>query len=826
MTGRLALLVKAAALLALACTGLAAWGAARGRLPDLRGSLLAVGLLFAGVTVRVRTRLGAQQLEVTWGQAALMLALVLLPPAWVVLLTPVGVGLGLMFRQPAVKAVYHIAVYTIAGAVGAAIVGLAQPYRPDRLSGMVAVVAAGVIGGLIIHVSVAVFVAVAQDIPITASWRAGEGLQLLSTAGNVTAAAVVIVLAQRDPRLVAALPVVGLCLHQGYVGRLRGREARILAQRQLRAVSAFTGDPDETLVASRAAAEIADLLAAEVVDVELYARDGRPATLHRHSRRGQPWSGPLERAPAVAGRLVTQVPVSDGPHLLGLIRVWLADGDANLRLSNRDEIAVCTFAVAVQTAVANARTHDRLRRIAERQTYQATHDRVTDLPAHDLLLDHVDSCLARIRAGGTQAPVAACVIDIGGLHEIVCTLGRGAAQRLLSHAADQLRGGAAPEDYPAQLGADSFAVFLQPAHEPERLRAHVLSLLAAIGQPVRLDAGGAQVRLNAAAGITYCATPAATSAAELLRQATLALDHARSVGLETGCYEPAHDMPGPSALVLAAELRTGLDRHQFELQYQPVVDLTHYWPVAVEATVRWLHPTRGLLRPEAFLPALHHSPRDHVRFVGWYLDQALSERSRWAHEDLPIAVNLDARSLLDQGLVDHVARAIGRAGLAPDQLMIELAETATLSTLDTVDHVLAQLRYLGIRLAVDDFGTGHTSLARLLRLSATDLKIASELVTDMLKSEQAATIVRAAIDIGRGLGQQVTALGVATAEQAAALRDLDCPAGQGRHLVPPLTSARLRAYLAEAPRKPASTAADVIVLQARRPSTADHRHRP
>src|SRR5256885_6970399 len=106
MTGRLAVLVKAAALLALVCTGLAAWSAARGRLPDLRGGLLAVGLLFVGVSVRVRARLGGQHLEFAWGQAALMFALVLLPPAWVVLLTPVGVGLGVGFRQPAVRAVY------------------------------------------------------------------------------------------------------------------------------------------------------------------------------------------------------------------------------------------------------------------------------------------------------------------------------------------------------------------------------------------------------------------------------------------------------------------------------------------------------------------------------------------------------------------------------------------------------------------------------------------------------------------------------------------------------------------------------------------------
>jgi diguanylate cyclase (GGDEF)-like protein len=824
MTGRLALLVRTAALLALVCVGLAGWGAARGPLPDPRAGMLTVALLCAGVAIRVRTRVGAQQLELAWGEAALMLALVLVPPAWVVLLTPLGVGLGLLRRQPAVKAVYNVSIYTIGSAAGAAIAALAQPLGPGSVSGMVALVAAGVVGGLITHVAVAAVIAVAQDIPVTASWRAGEGLQLLSTAGNTAAAAVVLVLAHRDPLLVAALPVLGLSLHQGYVGRLRSREERTLAQRQLRAVNAFTGELDEALVASRAAAEIVNLLAADVVEVELYARVGRPATLHRHPRRGQPWSGPPERAPDVAGRLVTQVPISGGLHPLGLIRVWLAGGDASLHLSIQDDVAIRTFAIALQTALANAETDDRLRKLAERQDYQATHDQVTALPTHDLLLDHVESRLARPRARGTETPVAACVIDISGFREIVSTLGRAAAQRLLRHAADQLRARAAPGDYLAHLDGDSLAVFVQPAHEPEQLRAHVLSLLAAIGHPVRPDPAGTEVSLDAAAGIAYCATPTATTAADLLRQATVALDHARSLGVEASFYEPEHDTAGPSALVLASELRTGLDRRQLELQYQPIVDLTHYWPLAVEASVRWLHPTRGVLRPEEFLPVLHHSPSDHARFVRWYLDQAVSERSRWGHEDLPIAVNLDARSLLDQGLVDHVARTLGRAGLAPDQLTIELKDTATLSTLDTVDHVLAQLRYLGIRLAVDDFGAGHTSLARLLRLPATDLKIASELIIDMLKSEQTATVIRAAIDIGRSLGHRVTALGVTTAEQAAALRDLNCPAAQGHHLIPALTPARLHAYLAEAPRKPTSTPADVILLQTRRPSTAsDHR---
>jgi diguanylate cyclase len=817
MTGRLALLVKAAVLLALIPAGLAVSSAAHTPLPGLRAAVVVIAVFGAGVTIHVRTRIVAQRLELGWSEAALVLSLALVPPAWAVLLTPVGVGLALAFRLPAAKAVYTVSAHTLASAAGAAVVAVAGPYRPDSARGVLALVLAGVAAGLVSHAAAAIFVAVAQDIPVSAGVRARFDVQVLSTAGNVTAATVTLGLAHRDPRLIAVLPVVGLCLHLGYLGRLRSQEERTLAQRQMRAVSVFADDMDEALVAARAAVEVANLLAVDVVDVEVYGRDGRAATLHRHARRGEPWSGPPDRAPVVAGRLVTQVPVAGDPYPLGLIRVWLAGGDPGVQLSKPDEVAVRTFAAALRTALANARTHDRVRAAAERQAYQATHDRATDLPTYDLLLEHVERCLAGVRDAGADTAAAACVIEIGGLREIARTLGRTAGQRLLAHAADQLRRAAAPGHYAAHLGGESFGVFLQPARDPEQVRARVLGLLTAVGAPVRADPGGTEVSLDACAGIAYCAP--ATSAAELLRRATAARDRARDAGLRVAFYEPACDSAGPPAFVLASELRAALDRREFEVLYQPIVDLAHYWPVGVEATVRWLHPVHGLLRPEQFLPALHRTPVDRARFVRWYLDHALAERARWGPEDLPVAVNLDSRSLLDDGLVDHVARAIGQAGLAPDQLTVELTETAEPSSVDAVDDVVARLRYLGTRLAVDDFGAGPGSLARLLRLPATDVKIAAELIIDMLKSEQAAALVRAAIDIGRGLGRQVTALGVTTAEQAAALRDFDCPAAQGRHLVPALTPSRLRAYLAEAPRPPASTAADVIVLETRRPTS-------
>jgi diguanylate cyclase (GGDEF)-like protein len=814
--GRLVLLVVVAAAVALVSAALAGWAAASGPSLQVGRGLLCIAVIYVGVSVHLRTRLGAQRLELSWGEAAMMLALTLVPPAWVVLCTPVGVGLRLVGRQPAIKSVYNLSSYTVAAA-GAALVSSTQPYAAGNLSALVVLALAGLVGGLITHVAVAGVIAVAQDTSLLASWRAGAGLQLLSVAGNVATALVVIVLAGHDARLIAALPIVGLCLHQGYMGRLRGREERTAAQRQLEAVDALAADLDEAAVASRAAAEIADLLAADVVEVELFAASDRDAVVYQHCRRGVAWRGDPGQVPTAVGRLLAQVSIAGTGDPVGQIRVWLAGGSADLQLSTGDQVAVRTLAAAAHTALANARAHERLRMIAERQTYQATHDRITGLPVHDLLIEHVDRHLARARADGAAGPVAVGIVDISGFRETVRTLGRAAAHHLLSHAAERLGAAVAPGEYLAHVGGDSFAVFTETPG-PEHVRERMLAMLSAVSTPVRLEEGGAQVSLDATTGIAYCATPAATGGAELLRQATVALDQARTIDLQVAWYDPAADLASPPALVLASELRAALVKHELELHYQPIIDLAGGYPVAVEALVRWRHPDRGLLRPMDFLRVIQRSPRDHAKFSRWYLDAALRERSQWGDDrDLPIAINVDKRSLLDEDLVGQVADALDRAGIGPDQLMFELAETA-LSGLDS-DDVLSGLRTLGIRLAIDDFGTGYGSLTRLLRVPATNLKIAPELVADMLASEQATALVQAAINIGRTAGLQVTALGVTSADQAGALSALGCPAGQGRHLGLPLSSALLRRYLATAPDRPtAGRNADVIPLQSRRAS--------
>lgn len=765
-----------------------------------------------------------------------MISLTLAAPAWVVLATPVAVGVRLVRRQP-IKSAYNISIYTLAWAAGAAIVAVAGP-ATDSLRGLTVLALAGAVGGLISHVAVALVISVAQETSFTASWRAGAGLQVLSTLGNVAVALVVVVLARHDPRLIAAAACLALCAHQGYVGRLRGREERTAAARQLHAVNALAADLDEAAVTARAAAEIATLLAADAVEIDLAATAAGPGTVYQHRRRADAWAGLAGQAPPVAGRLVAEIPIIGSGEPVGRIRVWLAGGSAGyLRLSERDQVALRTLAAATHTALANARAH-------AQQTYQATHDRITDLPTHDVLLTRIDQHLADVRAGRADGPIALAVIDITDFREIVRTLGRPAAHRLLTHAADRLRATVVDGEFVAHVGSDSFAVYLHPAGQPdplpapagalldgrpgwgdpERIHGRVLALVNAIADPVRLEAGAAQVSLPATAGIAYSDTPAA-SGAELLRQATVALDDARNrVNTQVGWYDPGADVAGPSALILASALRAALDRDELELHYQPILHLTEGWPVAVEALIRWRHPTRGLLRPSQFVPVLQRSPRDHAALVRWYLDHALRERAHWGADlDLPIAVNLDARALLDRDLVGRIAAALSAADLPPSQLICELTETAALSPLDTVDWTLADLRALGVGVAIDDFGAGHSSLTRLLRVPATSLKIAAELVNDLLVSDQAEILIRAAVDIAHHQGLQVSALGVTTTAQANALVELGCPAAQGRHLVRPLTSGPLRDFLNQAPPRPADHAADIIPLQTRRSATSQPR---
>lgn len=805
---RLPVLIWSAAVVAAGC--LAAAGATAAVRPVPRPLLLAgcLALLYAGTRFHLSIRFGAQRVELAWGEAGVVLALAFVPAPWVVLLTPAAVLLHWAGRQPAVKTVYNVAIYTAAAAAAAVIATLAGVTRPVGGADLLVLTAAGVVSGLITHVAVAVVIAVVQDVSVWATWRASAGLQVLTLAGNLGIAAGVLILARHDPRLVVALPPIALCLHQGYVGRLRGYQERVAGQRKSVAVGRLTADLDEPGVVRRAAEEAAGLTAADIVEVELAATADAPGALYRHHRGRDPWLGAPGEAPPLPARRVAQVAISgDGRAPVGELRVWLASGAPDLRLHDRDEQALQILATTTAAALGNARAH-------ALQTRLASTDRLTGLPTRPVLLERVESTV-HTQPRGRLTPVALLVIDLSGYRDIIRTLGHDLAEHLLVRTGSQLREALADGEYLAHIGADDFGVYLDDARGPAHVRTRAVRLLAAVAEPYPLDIG--TVTLDAAAGIAYSPTPV-VSGAELLRQAVVALDHARAEEIPVKFYDPAADaLGGPSAVVLASELHAALDEgDQLLLEYQPIVAIPSGAPIAVEALVRWMHPTRGMLFPPEFMAVLEHSP-DHGRFVQWQLDQALHTRANWGGRNVPVSINLASRCLLDRSFPEQVTAALDRAGLAADQLMIELAETDTMTSAFPILAVLTELRLLGVQVALDKFGAGFSSLTGLLRLPATHVKIDSEFVHDLLNNnERAAAVVRVAVEFGRSWDMHLVALGVPSDDHVAALTRLGCDAAQGRHLAAPMSAHLLPDYLDNAPAAPPPPDAHVITLDSRR----------
>lgn len=638
----------------------------------------------------------------------------------------------------------------------------------------------------------------------------------MTLAGNLALAVGVLVLARYQPAAVVVLPVAVLCAHQGYVGRLRGHQEREAGQRHAAAVGRLTADLDEQGVVRRSAEGACRLASADAVDVELPGPDPSvPAVLHRHHRQGEPWTGDPAHAPALPAQLVTTIPipVSDG-RAAGQLRVWLASSASDIRLGSGEEAALLSLATHTGAAVSNARMH-------AHQTYFATHDRLTRLPARPLLVERIE---APLRAGGTGGcpPAALLVIELTGYGEMLRTLGHDVAEDLLVRTARRLEIASARDEFVAHVGRDNFAVYLPDAVSPAHVRQRGLSLLSAVTRAIQLDATDlptTRVTLQAVAGAAYSTIPVG-SGTELLRQATVALDQARAINIDLDFYDAAADeFGGPAAVVMRSELHAALAEGQLKLHYQPIIHLPSDAPVGLEALLRWHHPTKGLLYARQFLSVLERSP-DHAAFVARQLEQALAVRATCGDRDLPVSVNIAARCLLDSRLPDQVAAALAHAGVPANQLMLEIDEADPLLTqIGLVGEVLTQLRLQGVKLAIDGLGTGNCSLFGLLKVPATHVKVDGYYVQHMLVDHEASAVVGVGLDLGRRAEFRFIATGVDAEEQLTALRQRGCDLAQGPHLVRPLLPDQLPLYLAAAPQAPAPED-NVVALDSHRRTPA------
>jgi diguanylate cyclase (GGDEF)-like protein len=432
-------------------------------------------------------------------------------------------------------------------------------------------------------------------------------------------------------------------------------------------------------------------------------------------------------------------------------------------------------------------------RADEQLAFLATHDPLTGLPNRTLILDRVEQMLAR--SARSQTPVAALFIDLDNFKSINDTLGHGVGDELLEAVAARLDGVVRGADTLGRLGGDEFVVIseqLSLAAGPELIAER---LLEALKQPFNLGADKeTRVTVTASIGI---AVGDHTSAEELLRNADIAMYRAKWDGknryaiFETGMQDTIQDR-----MELEMDLREALENDEFFLAYQPTLDLSDMRPTGVEALIRWKHPVRGVVQPDAFIPLLEETGMI-VEVGKWVLDEACSQGAAWHAAGYPIgmAVNVSGRQLDTDQLIADIEGALSSSGLDPAALTIEITETTLMRNVEETARRLAAIKALGVRIAIDDFGTGYSSLAHLQKFPVDALKIDRSFISGLTRNEEGETLIHTLVQLGKALSIETFAEGIEQQQELSLLKDEQCDSGQGFLFARPLDVAATEAFL-------------------------------
>jgi diguanylate cyclase (GGDEF)-like protein len=453
------------------------------------------------------------------------------------------------------------------------------------------------------------------------------------------------------------------------------------------------------------------------------------------------------------------------------------------------------------------RVDEELTRREEELAFLATHDPLTGLPNRTLILDRVEQMLAR--SARNQTPVAALFIDVDNFKGINDTLGHGVGDELLRAVASRLAGVVRHADALGRLGGDEFVVIaeeLSLAAGPELVAER---LLEALGHPFKLGEEG-EIRLTVTASIGV-AMGQRTSAEELLRDADIAMYRAKWDGKNRyAVFESGMQDTMQTRMELDMDLRDALAREEFVLAYQPTFALTEMTPTGVEALIRWEHPTRGLVQPDAFIPVLEETGLI-VEVGRWVLREACRQASAWrqAGHVIAIAVNVSARQLDSDELVADVEAALADSGLEASALTIEITETTLMRNVEDTIRRLGEIKRLGVRIAIDDFGTGYSSLAHLQQFPVDALKIDRSFIASLRDNKEGETLIRTLVQLGKALSIETFAEGIEQQDELSLLKDEDCDHGQGFLFARPLDPAAIEAFFAAAAQKltPGVTAA-------------------
>ncbi len=440
-------------------------------------------------------------------------------------------------------------------------------------------------------------------------------------------------------------------------------------------------------------------------------------------------------------------------------------------------------------------------RSAARIAYMAQHDALTDLPNRVLLRERLEHALAGTRRGGR--PLAVLMLDLDRFKEINDTLGHPVGDALLKAVAGRLRSCTRERSSVARLGGDEFAVIedvTDPAIEATALAERIQKALSA-----PFDLGDHQVVIGTSIGIAIAPSDGVHSD-DILKNADLALYRAKGGGRGSHrFFEPEMDRLMHERRNLERDMRNAIVNGEFELHFQPFVDLRSYEISGFEALLRWHHPARGLISPADFIPLAEETGAI-VALGEWVLGAACAEAASWP-AGVRIAVNLSPAQFRSKELVPAVVRALADSGVAPHRLELEVTETVMMQDSEAASATLGQLRKLGVRIALDDFGTGYSSLSFLQKFPFDKIKIDRSFVNALLDTrDEARLIARAVVRFAVSLGKTTTAEGVETEAQLAILRQEGCTEMQGFYFSRPKRSSDIAALWYAQDAKAASAA--------------------
>ncbi|HZS58696.1 MAG TPA: EAL domain-containing protein [Gemmatimonadaceae bacterium] len=440
---------------------------------------------------------------------------------------------------------------------------------------------------------------------------------------------------------------------------------------------------------------------------------------------------------------------------------------------------------AVVGAVIAFRDVSERKRLEAQLTHQAFHDALTGLANRALFRDRVEHALTRTERHASG--VAVLFLDLDNFKAINDGLGHAAGDRLLCAVAGRLMSATRGHDTVARLGGDEFAILLEAVHDDAEALAVVERVEAAMRAPVQLDAKD----VIASASIGIARGGSASRADELLRNADVAMYRAKARGgASHAVFVPEMHAALLDRLELEADLRRAVEREEFRLVYQPIVELSTTRCVGVEALVRWNHSERGQVMPAEFITLAEESGLI-VPLGRWVLQEACRRGAKFVpsadgSEPLSISVNISGKQLQHPGLADDVMAALEDSGLAPERLVLEITESVIMQDTESTLRKLRSLKSIGIRLAIDDFGTGYSSLSYLQRFPIDILKLDKTFIDGVGRGGTDAALARTIIALGDMLHLRTVAEGVETIQQRDELLAYGCDLAQGYVFAKPL----------------------------------------